>query len=155
MNARRYAALAVLALSSLGLAACMDAAAARSAAPPASPPPAPAPALAGPSMPPASSSKESRDAAGGLAALSRAEAEIAEALSKGSARRGARETAGGAQPQTEAHQPGGNPCETACRALASMTRSAEHVCEMAGDGDARCHDARARVKGAGERVRGT
>ncbi|MCC6552773.1 MAG: hypothetical protein IT372_07095 [Polyangiaceae bacterium] len=46
----------------------------------------------------------------------------------------------------------GDPCATACRALASMSRAADHLCGLAGEGDARCGDARARVKSATDRV---
>jgi hypothetical protein len=46
-----------------------------------------------------------------------------------------------------------DPCVTACRALASMGRSATHVCDLAGEGDARCEDARSRVSRATDRVR--
>jgi hypothetical protein len=49
----------------------------------------------------------------------------------------------------------GSPCLTACAALASMERAADHLCTLAGAGDARCADARARVKGATARVRTT
>jgi hypothetical protein len=45
-----------------------------------------------------------------------------------------------------------DPCVTACRALASMTRSAEHVCDLAGQGDDRCSIARSRVDRATGRV---
>ncbi|AUX32650.1 MULTISPECIES: hypothetical protein [Sorangium] len=44
------------------------------------------------------------------------------------------------------------PCETACRALASMSRAAQHLCGLAGDADARCDAARTRVKSATDRV---
>lgn len=46
-----------------------------------------------------------------------------------------------------------DPCQVACTALASMARSAEHVCGLTGDGDTRCDGARARVRTAQERVR--
>jgi hypothetical protein len=46
-----------------------------------------------------------------------------------------------------------DPCVTACRALSSMGRAATHVCGLAGDGDSRCRDARARVDRATQRVR--
>ena len=46
-----------------------------------------------------------------------------------------------------------DPCETACRALASMRRAAEHLCGLAGEQDGRCAAARERVRGADERVR--
>lgn len=45
-----------------------------------------------------------------------------------------------------------DPCDTACRALVSMERAAEHLCGLAGDSDPRCGGARTRVKGASERV---
>lgn len=45
-----------------------------------------------------------------------------------------------------------DPCAIACRALASMTRSAQHICELSDDGE-RCTRARARVSQAKERVR--
>jgi hypothetical protein len=47
----------------------------------------------------------------------------------------------------------GDPCAVACRALASMVSSAEHLCHLAGEGDGRCDDARARVRGASARVK--
>lgn len=46
----------------------------------------------------------------------------------------------------------GDACAVACRALASMTTSAEHLCKLAGEADGRCEDARGRVRGAGARV---
>lgn len=46
-----------------------------------------------------------------------------------------------------------DPCVTACRALASMSRSADHVCDLAGHGDDRCENARSRVQRATDRVR--
>jgi hypothetical protein len=48
-----------------------------------------------------------------------------------------------------------DPCGTACIALASMARSAEHLCRLAGPADARCSGARSRVQAAEERVRAT
>jgi hypothetical protein len=45
-----------------------------------------------------------------------------------------------------------DPCATACSALASMERATKHLCELTGDGDARCDNARSRVSGATERV---
>jgi hypothetical protein len=44
-------------------------------------------------------------------------------------------------------------CSTACSALASMERATEHLCDLAGAGDARCTTARTRVKNASLRVR--
>ncbi len=46
-----------------------------------------------------------------------------------------------------------SPCATACRALASMERAVEHLCGLAGAGDARCESARTRARTAAERVR--
>lgn len=45
-----------------------------------------------------------------------------------------------------------DPCATACSALSSMERATKHLCELTGDGDARCDSARSRVSGATERV---
>lgn len=69
-------------------------------------------------------------------------------------------------PPPAAAQPGGargydsqpapaaaSPCTNACRALASMARSADHVCGLAGEGDTRCESARSRVERATDRVR--
>ncbi len=44
------------------------------------------------------------------------------------------------------------PCRTACRALASMQRSAERICELVTPGDGRCTEARRRVDASGARV---
>lgn len=46
----------------------------------------------------------------------------------------------------------GSPCDTACRALASMERSTERICALAGETDTRCESARAMVKASRERV---
>lgn len=46
-----------------------------------------------------------------------------------------------------------DPCVTACRALASMGRCADHVCSLAGDTDEHCSSARDRVSRATDRVR--
>jgi hypothetical protein len=47
----------------------------------------------------------------------------------------------------------GDRCAIACKALASMSASADHLCQLTGEGDGRCDDARARVRGASARVR--
>jgi len=47
---------------------------------------------------------------------------------------------------------GADPCATACSALGSMERAARHLCDLTGDGDVRCDNARSRVAGATERV---
>ncbi|WP_437339091.1 hypothetical protein [Sorangium sp. So ce394] len=62
-------------------------------------------------------------------------------------------TAGGhPSKKAEAAPVSAAPCETACRALASMSRAAQHLCGLAGDADARCDAARTRVKSATDRV---
>jgi hypothetical protein len=48
--------------------------------------------------------------------------------------------------------PLGDPCLIACAALASMKRSADHVCTMAGEKEPVCDNARARVQRAEQRV---
>ncbi|WP_437718732.1 hypothetical protein WMF45_21285 [Sorangium sp. So ce448] len=66
-----------------------------------------------------------------------------------------RATAAGGEPpakKIEAEPTSTPPCETACRALASMSRAAQHLCGLAGDADQRCDSARARVKSATDRV---
>jgi hypothetical protein len=62
----------------------------------------------------------------------------------------------GAGAATNGADPAGlsaSPCETACRALASMDRAATHICMLAGDESDRCTNARDRVRAATERVR--
>jgi hypothetical protein len=44
------------------------------------------------------------------------------------------------------------PCDLACRALASMKRSADSICAISGESDARCVRARSRVTAAEGRV---
>lgn len=46
-----------------------------------------------------------------------------------------------------------DPCATACSALASMERAADHLCVITGEGDDRCSSARGRVTRANDRVR--
>jgi hypothetical protein len=46
----------------------------------------------------------------------------------------------------------GSPCDTACRALASMERSTERICALAGETDTSCASARSMVKASRERV---
>jgi hypothetical protein len=64
-------------------------------------------------------------------------------------------TAGRADKREEApRQPvASDPCSTACSALASMERAASHLCNLTGDGDARCQSARTRTQSAAARVR--
>jgi hypothetical protein len=51
-----------------------------------------------------------------------------------------------AQPRRQA------PCDVACRALESMKRSAERICELTDQADARCTGADARVRRGTEQV---
>jgi hypothetical protein len=50
---------------------------------------------------------------------------------------------------------GGDACAVACKALSSMASSADRLCKLAGENDGRCDDARARVRGAMTRVKGS
>lgn len=97
-----------------------------------------------------------------MVAIGKSEVEIDRLLpgpSKEQARKGApppdaqRADKGSAREGPAAPQSDGDPCATACRALASMQRSAAHLCALAGEGDGRCEDARGRVRGASARVR--
>lgn len=58
-----------------------------------------------------------------------------------------------APPASSEAQTLGAPCDVACRALGSMRRSADRICGLTGDADARCAEARRRVETAAERVR--
>lgn len=50
----------------------------------------------------------------------------------------------------------GNDCAALCKALASMTRATDHLCELAKDGDdKRCDDAKARLESASTKVKST
>lgn len=65
--------------------------------------------------------------------------------------------AGGDAAQAPANAPPASPvstdpCLVACAALASMRRSADHLCGMAGESDAACGGARERVQRAEQRV---
>jgi hypothetical protein len=55
-------------------------------------------------------------------------------------------------PTVELRGEAGSPCDIACRALASMRRSGEGICRLAGEGSERCARARERVAHAAERV---
>jgi hypothetical protein len=109
-----------------------------------------------------------------LADLSRAEGELGRAFETLSEREGRKSPSGmpapstTGSPATPSPSPGiqpktpgeeqlgvGDPCVTACRALASMQRATEHLCGLTGDGDQRCSGARERVRGARERVEGS
>ncbi|XXX82132.1 hypothetical protein WMF30_25565 [Sorangium sp. So ce134] len=102
------------------------------AAPPGTPPPPPA---AAPSPPRAAAPAEAAGSAG---------APSQRVTTTGSSNRPAK--------KAEAEPVSATPCETACRALASMSRAAQHLCGLAGDADARCDAARTRVKSATDRV---
>ena len=47
----------------------------------------------------------------------------------------------------------GSACDVACRALRSMRRSAEKICELAGETSTRCARAKSRIARAADRVR--
>lgn len=67
---------------------------------------------------------------------------------------GDRPTAGAAAPVTpQLDSVSSSPCETACRALASMNRAASHICYLAGEDSDSCSNARERLRSATERVR--
>lgn len=102
-----------------------------------------------------------------LAQLARAEKEIDLAGSSFRAKAGASAGAGAAQPPppppgsptplqqrspAESEESRGQACFSACRALSSMTRATEHLCNLAGQSDSRCEDARSRLSGAHKRV---
>jgi hypothetical protein len=55
-----------------------------------------------------------------------------------------------AKPETKSAEK--SSCGAACAALASMTRSTEHLCTIAGNDDEHCTSARARTARAGEHV---
>jgi hypothetical protein len=57
-----------------------------------------------------------------------------------------------AQAATDSAAPTDDPCMTACRALASMRRAANHLCDLTGSNDPRCASAQDRVTNAGGRV---
>jgi len=91
-----------------------------------------------------------------VAQLDRAEQLLGFMLTPRAAAEVAKEPMTPAPPATsvasDAPVPLGDPCLIACAALASMRRSAEHVCTMAGDKDGACDSARARVERAEQRV---
>ena len=98
---------------------------------------------------------------GQLAALTKAEADINQALSRGKEVLGkppmkSPQSGATSRPTMKSGEEGvasGDPCATACTALASMERATMHLCGLAGESDQRCEDARARVKSATGRVR--
>jgi len=67
-------------------------------------------------------------------------------------REAARAELGQAQQDLEA---AASDCSAACRALASMERATQHLCELAAEPDdrGRCDDARQRLHTARERIR--
>lgn len=86
--------------------------------------------------------------------LKKAEAAQASPTSSPAAPPTPTEAAGGAAPdRAGAPASAQDPCVTACRALASMGRSVEHVCGLAGEQDPQCTNARERVGRAADRVR--
>ncbi|MDC0745624.1 hypothetical protein [Polyangium mundeleinium] len=59
----------------------------------------------------------------------------------------------GAPASDEAAPVSSDPCMTACRALESMGRAATHLCDLTGDDDTRCANAKDRVRRAEDLVR--
>jgi hypothetical protein len=94
-----------------------------------------------------------------LAELDRAEREVDRIVGPGGAQamlereKGEGEREGEDKPDDD--EAAATACETACRALGAMERSAAHLCQLAGDRDDRCQAAQSRVQRAGERVRAT
>jgi hypothetical protein len=90
--------------------------------------------------------------------LDRSEQELMRALARPGDRKKNAEPAqpqkGGAPKQEDGgdERDAASACDIACRALASMDRAAQHLCELSGDGDARCQSARDRVDRARQRV---
>lgn len=144
----------------LGLAAC-----AASAPAPAAPNAPSAPVMQATGAPVAPSAAKAADqeraqgdAESQLTALKQAEADLNVALS-GRKELGKRPAPAGPGEASTSPKPGQpraapeDPCATACSALASMERATVHLCGLAGEGDHRCEDARARVRSATDRVR--
>lgn len=164
MTQRRHLAAPLAPVAALLLAACASA-----------PPKAPA-TEAAPAMATASTFAAPSDLEGQLAALGAAEAQLDLAIRRSPAQAGSakddqkKETRDGERVPTPAPRraeeseeqkalrmsgdtgAAANPCVTACSALGSMERAAKHLCDLTGDGDARCDNARSRVSGATERV---
>ena len=164
MTRRRLLAAPLAPLAALLLAACASGAAKTPAAPSAD---------AAASSAPLSPDAAPNDLEGQIAALGAAEAQLdrviprppAGAVGKDSKKEEQERAAPPSAPMKagqsgaqKAYRAGGedlagaDPCVTACSALASMARAARHLCDLTGDGDARCDSARERVVGATERV---
>jgi hypothetical protein len=167
MTQRRHLAAPLAPVAALLLAACA-----------AEPPKAMmAPAAEAPTMATASTFAVASDPAGALAALGAAEAQLDLAMRRappaqaGSAKDQKKEELDGertppSKSPRRAEEPEAqkavrmgagdsavaDPCATACSALESMERAAKHLCDLTGDGDARCDNARSRVSGATARV---
>lgn len=88
-----------------------------------------------------------------LAELDRAEREVDRIVGPGGARAMREADEGEEKPIDD--EEAASACETACRALGAMERSAAHLCQLAGERDDRCQAAQSRVQRAGERVRAT
>jgi len=137
--------------------ALLTACAAKPQAPtaPASETPAMAPAQPSPATPGEREEVAPKDAESAAEELRAAESELERAL----AGRADRDT-GTVQPHGVSEgapqkSPGptrGDPCVTICRALSSMARATTHLCELAGESDHRCEDARTRTRSASDKV---
>lgn len=145
---------AALLLLALPLAAC-----AAAAPPPATPSASAAPAEAMPSRFVLDGAKGVNEVDGEMIVIAKAEEEIDRLFpnaDKSKASAPSKKAAPADQPAKEDAQglSGGaaGACATACKALASMQSSADHLCKLAGEADGRCEDARGRVRGASARV---
>ncbi len=169
MTRRRHLAAPLAPVAALLLAAC--------AAKPSSAPTAPS-ADHAPSMEATSAGSAPNDLEGQLAALGAAEAQLDLALHRAPtalhrsaidvqkneerADERSQQPRSAARPAKPAAQKGvgasadsaapADPCAMACSALSSMERATKHLCDLTGDGDARCDSARSRVSGATARV---
>jgi hypothetical protein len=141
MKARRFLS-SLLVLPAL---AAFTAACASSAPPPEAPAPASAASMAAPTVDSADAERAPESAEDAEGALARAESDLDASL-------GPSGRSGASRAEELKESPDAR-CDTACRAFSSMERAAGHLCSIAGDANARCVAARARVQRASERVR--
>ena len=105
---------------------------------------------------PQGAQQETRGPAGKAAddaGIARAEQKAAPADKGGKLHEAAKDYKAKADEAEAGRAGGGEGCAVACRALASMVASANHLCQLAGENDGRCDDAMARVHGAAARVK--
>jgi hypothetical protein len=157
MTRRRLLAAPFAPIAALLLAACAQNAPSRAPA-----------ATAADAAAPSSADRPRDDLEGQLAALGAAEAQLDRAMgrppagdSKKKEEREVEHPPTSKAAQSEAPKAyragsddlgGADPCALACSALGSMERAVRHLCDLTGDGDAQCDNARSRVARATERV---